>query len=179
MDLFEKTIKKNYIYRGRIISLRCDEAELQNGKTVTREVCEHPGGVAVLPLTDKNEVILVRQFRYPYMEILLEIPAGKLDHKAEIPLECGRRELLEETGMISSELIDLGCIYPSPGFCDEIIYLYLAKDLTVGAANPDEDEFLQIVKMPFPRLRDEIMKGNVRDAKTVAAVFKVSNLLNI
>ena len=98
MELTEKTLNEEYIYQGRIIKVRRDEVELPNGHKSVREVVEHSGGVCVLPLTDKEEVIFVRQFRYPYKEVILEIPAGKRDHGAESPLECGKRELAEETG---------------------------------------------------------------------------------
>jgi len=124
MNLEEKQLKKEYIYNGRIINLRRDEALLPNGNTALREVIEHPGGVCVAALTDENEVLMVRQFRYPYSEVVLEIPAGKRDHIGEEPLECGIRELKEETGAVAEKFIPLGELYPSPGYCGEIICIF-------------------------------------------------------
>ena len=145
MKLEEKTVNKNYIYQGRILNLRRDDAVLPNGKPCVREVVEHAGGVTVAALTDDNELIFVRQFRYPYMKVLLELPAGKLE-KGEDPLESGKRELLEETGCTAEEYISLGEFYPSCGYTDEVIYLYLAKGLKYGEQKLDEGEFLNIEK---------------------------------
>ena len=115
MNLQEKQISAEYMYKGKIISLRRDKALLPNGNTATREVVEHNGGVCVAALTDDDEVLFVRQFRYPYMEIIPEIPAGKRDSAYEDPFECGKRELKEETGATAEKFIPLGKLYPSPG----------------------------------------------------------------
>ena len=141
MKLEETTVEKKYIYKGKIINLRCDDALLPNGKPCIREVVEHPGGVCIAALTDDNELMFVRQFRYPYMEVILELPAGKLE-RGEDPLESGKRELLEEIGCTADEYINLGKFYPTCGYVDEIIYLYLAKGLSFGEQKLDEDEFL-------------------------------------
>ena len=114
MNLEEKTISQSYAYKGRIINLRVDEALLPNGKTAGREVVEHNGGVCIVALTDMNEIFLVKQFRYPYGEVIYEIPAGKRDGDEE-PLTCGIRELKEETGMTAEKFIPVGELYPSPG----------------------------------------------------------------
>lgn len=129
MKLDEKTIEKKYIYKGRIINVRTDTAELPNGKQALREVVEHPGGVTVAALTDNDELMFVRQFRYPYSEVLLELPAGKLEY-GEDPFEAGKRELREETGAVAEHYIDLGKFYPTPGYCGEIIHMYAAKNLS-------------------------------------------------
>ena len=142
MELFEKTLSKDYKYNGKIINMRVDKAELENGKTAIREVVEHSGGVCVAALDEENRLLMVKQFRYPYGEVLLEIPAGKRE-KGEDPLECGKRELEEETGLCAKEYISLGKIYPTPGFCNEVIYLYLATELSFSKAQPDEDEFVE------------------------------------
>ena len=152
---------------------RLDEAELPNGKRTTREVCEHVGGVGILPIDDEGNVILVRQFRYPFAEMMLEIPAGKLDHGPnEDHRDCGERELKEETGCTADELTYLGCIYPSPGFLTEVTHLYAARGLHQGEVQPDEDEFLELVRIPVEELEQMIVNNEVRDAKTVAAMYR-------
>ncbi len=177
MKLTEKTLKENYIYKGKIINLRKDDIELPDGNTAIREFIEHNGGVCVLPLTDNDEIVFVRQFRYPYKEELLEIPAGKRDSKEEIPLECGIRELREETGAVAKEFISLGELYPSPGYVGEIIYMYLAKGLTFGEDDRDDDEFLNVEKIPFEKALEMVMNGELKDAKTQTAILKAAVIL--
>lgn len=176
MNLNEKQIKSEYIYKGKIIKVRVDDALLPNGKTSKREVVEHGGGVTVVPLTENNEVLMVEQFRYPYMEVVLEIPAGKRD-SGEDPLACGKRELKEETGATAESYEVLGELYPSPGYCGEIIYMYLAKGLSYGETDPDEDEFLNIKKIPLEKAVEMVLSGEIKDAKTQAALLK-TYLLN-
>ena len=176
MNLEEKTISQSYVYKGRIINMRVDEALLPNGKTAGREVVEHNGGVCVVALTENNEIYLVKQFRYPYGEVIYEIPAGKRDGNEE-PLACGIRELKEETGMTSEKFIPLGELYPSPGYCGEIIWMYAAVGLTAGECDPDEDEFLQAEKLPLEKVTQMIMSGEIKDAKTQAAVLKLAELV--
>ena len=176
MNLEEKQLKKEYIYKGRIINLRKDEAMLPNGNTALREVIEHPGGVCVAALTDDNEVLFVRQFRYPYSEVVLEIPAGKRDSKTEEPIECGIRELREETGAIAERIIPLGELYPTPGYCGEIIWLYAATGLSFTDCDPDEDEFLTVEKIPLETAVKMILNGEIKDAKTQTAVLKLKLL---
>lgn len=176
MNLFEKTIDGQYEYSGKIVKIRRDRVELPNGRISEREICEHVGGVAILPITDNGDVILVRQFRYAYGEELLEIPAGKMDKGPEGHLECGIRELREETGLKASEMTYLGAMYPSPGFLTEVLHLYCAKGLTQGETEPDEDEFVETVRMPMETLCRMIAENKVRDGKTIAAVCKVKLL---
>ena len=178
MNLDEKKLNSEYVYKGKIINLRRDTALLPNGATALREVIEHPGGVCVAPLTDKGELLFVRQFRYPYNETVLEIPAGKRDHPDENPLECGIRELKEETGATAQKFIPLGELYPSPGYCGEIIWLFAATGLTFGEACHDSDEFLSIEKIPLDKAVDLILSGEIKDAKTQAAVLKLKILLD-
>lgn len=173
MDFTEKTISKDYKFHGKIMTVRVDQALLPNGEPCVREVCEHPGGVGILPLDENRMVTLVRQYRYPYGETILEIPAGKMDHGSEDAEECGRRELAEETGLSAEQMIPLGEIWPSPGFMDERLYLYCAKGLTQGEVHPDEDEFVERVTMPFDELCRLVADGAIKDAKTVAAVGKI------
>lgn len=175
MKLEEKTIKKNYVYMGRIINVRNDDAELPNGKPCLREVVEHPGGVCVAAITENDELLFVRQFRYPYMEIIPELPAGKLE-TGEDPFETGKRELEEETGYVAEEYYDLGKFYPTPGYCGEIIHIYAAKNLTGTNQHLDEDEFLSVEKIPLEKAVEMVMNNEIKDGKTQAAVLKVKLL---
>lgn len=176
MNFKEKQLSAEYIYKGRIIKLRRDTALLPNGKTATREVIEHNGGVCVAALTENDEVLFVSQYRYPYGEEVLEIPAGKRDSKDEDPLECGIRELREETGATAENFIFLGELYPTPGYCGEIIWLYAATGLSYGEQDTDEDEFLSVTKIPLEKAVEKILKGEIKDAKTQAAVLKLKIL---
>lgn len=172
MNLEEKTLSQEYIFKGRIINMRVDEALLPDGSTAGREVVEHPGGVAVAALTDEGEILMVRQFRYPYGEVIPEIPAGKLE-KGEDPFESGKRELREETGATAEKYRGLGKFYPTPGYCGEIIHLYLAEGLTFGEQDLDDDEFLSAERVPFAKAVEMVMSGEIRDGKTQAAVLKM------
>ena len=172
MEFAEKTLRQEYKFRGKIMSARVDDVELPNGNPAYREVCEHVGGVGVLPIDKDGNVILVRQFRYPFREVIYEIPAGKMDHGPEDAADCGLRELKEETGYTAGKLIPLGCMYPSPGFLTEITYLYAALDLTAGESAPDEDEFVERVVLPFTELERMIETDEVRDGKTITAAFR-------
>lgn len=176
MNLEEKQLSAEYMYKGKIINLRRDKALLPNGKEATREVVEHKGGVCVAALTDNDEVLFVKQFRYPYMETVIEIPAGKRDSADEAPLECGKRELREETGAVAESFISLGRLYPSPGYCGEIIWMFAATGLSFGEQQPDEDEFLAVERIPLDIAVDKILSGEITDAKTQAAVLKLKLL---
>lgn len=177
MNLEEKMLEKNYIYNGRIINLRNDLAQLPNGKTAYREVVEHPGGVCVIALTKENEVIFVKQYRYPYGKIILEIPAGKRE-KGEDPLLCGKRELLEETGYSGKSYISLGQMYPTPGYTDEIIHIYAVENAEFSAASPDDDEFVQTVKIPFEQAVQMVLNNEIEDGKTQIAILKLRQIKN-
>ena len=172
MDFTEKTLRKAYKFRGKNMSARVDDSELPNGRPAIREVCEHVGGVGVLPIDENGNVILVRQYRYPYGEVICEIPAGKMDHGPEDAELCGRRELQEETGYTAARMVPLGVIYPSPGFLTEVVYLYAALGLTPGACSPDEDEFVEHISMPFSELERLIETNEIRDGKTIVAAYR-------
>lgn len=176
MHFTEKTVSSKVAYEGRIITVREDTARLDSGKDVYREVVSHPGGVAVIPIEKNSDVVTVRQFRYPFQTETIEVPAGKLEY-GEDPHECAIRELSEETGISAAKIIDLGMIYPSPGFCSEVLYMYLALDLSYGTAHPDEDEFLNVERIPLSTLIDMIMNNELRDAKTVAAILKADKYI--
>ncbi len=172
----EKTVIENKIFSGRVIEVFDDTVELCNGKTAGREYVNHTGGVCVVAVNKDNEVYYVRQFRYPYREEVLEIPAGKLE-KGEDPMSAGIRELSEEAGLKTANLESLGVFYPSPGYTNEKIYMYLATEFSECEQDLDEDEFLTAEKMPLPAFVDLIMSGEIKDGKTIAAVLKAKELL--
>jgi len=175
MKLTETTVQKNYIYRGRIVNFRNDDALLPDGRPCQREVVEHPGGVTVAALTAQDELLFARQYRYCYETELLELPAGKLE-AGENPLEAGKRELREEVGAVAARYDFLGEFYPTPGYCNEIIYLYLARDLTFCAQDLDEDEFIHVEKIPLQTAIEMVMDNRLKDGKTQAVVLKIAQL---
>ncbi|MBS5480869.1 MAG: NUDIX domain-containing protein [Acutalibacteraceae bacterium] len=177
MNLRETPVEQQIQYEGRIIRLRVDKAQLPNGKIATREVVEHNGGVCIAALTEQQELLFVRQFRYPYQEVVLELPAGKID-KGEEPLACGKRELTEETGASAQQYRSLGRLYPSPGYCGEVIHLFLATGLSFGRMNLDEDEFLEVERIPLEKAVQMVLDNEVPDAKTQVAVLKTWALLH-
>ena len=178
MELTERRVSSKTIFEGRIIKVTLDQAELPNGKLAAREVVEHPGGVAVLALEEDNTTYLVKQFRYPIQQLLLELPAGKLDGR-EDHLLAANRELSEETGLEAEEWTYMGSILASPGFCTERLHMYLARKLSHKKQHLDEDEFLNVVPIPFDALVRQVMDGSQDDAKTVAAVLKAKTLLEL
>ncbi|CVK17555.1 NUDIX hydrolase [Sporomusa sphaeroides] len=169
IDLYEKPVSSNRLFEGKIINLRQDEVMLPNGRTVTREVVEHPGAVAVVPITKTGQVVLVRQFRHPVGRIILEVPAGKLDRN-EKPEDCALRELAEETGFVANKLHKLTSMYTTPGFSNEVIHLYLAEDLVESDQRPDEDEFIKTEQYTPEQIRQMIRSGEICDAKSLVAL---------
>lgn len=176
MDMREKLIKSEEIFKGRVITLKKETVLLPNGEEAGREIVLHPGGVAILPLDDNGDVFVVRQYRRPFDDILLEIPAGKLNY-GEDHFECGVRELEEETGLTASKYDYLGEFYVTPGFCREKIHLYLARGLKKGEMHLDEDEFLEVEKIPFENLINMVMTNEIKDAKTAIAILKTKVFL--
>ena len=177
MRFFEKQIETKTVYEGLIVNVRSDIAEIQTGKRVPREVVVHPGGVAIVPVTRDNKILMVRQYRYPMEEELLEIPAGKLS-EGEEPFDCAVRELSEETGCAAGKIVFLGEIYPSPGFCRETLYIYLALDLSQGEMNLDEDELLSVEAIGIDELMDKIMSNELPDAKSIIGIMKAKEYLS-
>lgn len=175
MHLSEETLNSQIIYEGRIFTVTKDTALLENGSQAVREVVHHSGGVCVIPITDSGEILMVKQFRYPFAEITLEIPAGKLE-KNESHYECGKRELLEETGNICSRYEYLGEIYPTPAYLTEKIHMYIAEGLTFSKQNLDDDEFLDVVSVPMEKAVDMVMSGEIKDAKTQIGILKAYRL---
>lgn len=175
MNLEEKTLDNSCVYDGKILKLILKDVLLPNGKTAKREVVAHSGGVGVIALTEDDEILLVKQFRSPYEKIVTEIPAGKKE-QGEDPLECGKRELLEETGFCAEKFIPLGEVLPSPGYCGEIIYLFLALGLKSQQQSLDEDEFLTFEKIPLNKALSMVMSGEISDSKTQVAILKTALL---
>ena len=165
------------IYDGKVLHVFKDTVTLPNGAEGVREYVRHIGAAAVLPITEAGEVLLVKQFRYPFDDVLLEIPAGKRDSFTENPLDTAMRELKEETGATCHNLIPLGEYYSSPAILDEVIWMYLAKDLVMSEQDLDEDEFVEIVRMPFVDLLRMVERNEIRDGKTQAAVLKAARIL--
>lgn len=176
--LEEKTLTTKLIYDGRVIKYYLDTVELPNGNTAEREYVKHRGGVCVAALDEENNLFFVRQFRYPYKEITLELPAGKLE-KGSTPLENGKRELLEETGCEGYSFISLGQLYPSTGYTDEIIHLYACRVKSVCEQQPDFDEFLNVERIHIDKAVEMILNNQLPDAKTQVAVLKLSELLRL
>lgn len=176
MEHFEKTLNSTEVFNGKILHITLDEVELEDGAKSAREVVKHPGGVAVAALDGENNLLFVRQFRYPYREVVLELPAGKLE-KGFSPLENAKRELLEETGAQGYSYISLGKLYPSPGYTDEIIHLYACKIRQMGESRPDEGEFLNVEKIPLEKAAEMVLNNQIPDSKTQVAVLKTAILL--
>lgn len=174
--LVEKTLEEHLIFDGRVITVWHNKALLPNGETAMREIVAHPGGVCIAALTEERELLFVRQFRSPYGEIVTELPAGKLE-KGEDPLKAGIRELSEETGASAQKVVSLGKLYPTPGYCGEIIHMYLATGLSFGDQHTDDDEFLDVLRIPLDRAVEMVMADELRDSKTQTAVLKVARLV--
>ena len=170
MELTERFLSRKDIFHGHIVNLRVDTVALPNGETSTREVVDHPGGVAILALDQDNNVLAVTQYRYAFQKAMLEIPAGKLEY-GEDPYQAGLRELKEETGAVPGRYERLGRILPSPGCYGEVLHLYLAQELRMEDQHLDQDEFLNVERVPFEEMVRRCMEGEIQDAKTVAAVL--------
>ena len=165
----ERKLSSEMKFDGKLIKVTYDIAEV-NGKEAWREVVHHPGASAVVAIDENNRIIMEKQFRYALNDYLLEIPAGKLD-AGEDPLVCAKRELEEETGIIASEWISLGTIATSPGFCNEVIHLYVAKGLSKGEIHWDEDEYVEVERYTFDELLQRISEEKIKDSKTLSALL--------
>jgi len=176
MDLSEKTISSEQIFSGVLLHVYRDQVELADGGTSVREIVHHPGGAAVVALDGEGNVYMERQFRYPYHKVVTEIPAGKLE-PGEDPFNAIQRELKEELGATAGRWDALGYVMPSVGYTDEMLYLFLARELSFGATHMDEDEFLEPFKLPFAEALAQAAEGRINDGKTVAALFRADQLL--
>ena len=177
MNLTETKLSGKEIFHGRILHVVHDTVRLADGSTSLREVVRHPGGVCVAALDGEDNLLFVRQFRYPYGETVLELPAGKLE-PGSTPLENGKRELLEETGAVGYSYLSLGQVYPSPGYTDEIIHLYACRIREQGESRPDEGEFLRVERIPLIKAAEMVLNNQLFDAKTQIAVLKTAALLH-
>lgn len=176
MELKETTLSSELAFDGVLLKLYRDQVKLADGGTSVREVVHHPGGAAVVALDGDGCVYLERQFRYPYHKVVVEIPAGKLE-PGEDPAHAIRRELKEEIGAEAGRWDALGCVMPSVGYTDEILYLFLARELTFGDRHLDQDEFLEPFKLPMADALEMAADGRLNDAKTLAALFRADRLM--
>ena len=176
MDYEEKTKSVKNIFDGNIIKLRVETVELPDGKTATRELISHGGGVGIIAVDENGEVFMVSQYRIAAREMMMEIPAGKIDNGEE-PLECGKRELIEETGYAAEEFTYLGTYYATPGYCEEKLHLYLARKLKFVGQHLDEGEFLNVKEYKLDDLCNMVMENKINDAKTAIAILKAKMIL--
>lgn len=167
----ERILHEERVYEGKLVKVNRLDVILPDGKEAMREAVRHPGAAAIVPVDENGDVTLVRQYRAPIAQVLLEIPAGKLDDKSEDRLEAAKRELREETGLTAENWVHLTDIVTAPGFCDELISIYLATGLSAGEDEPDEDEFLHVVKMPLARLIEMAKRGELTDSKTLIGLL--------
>lgn len=175
MKLEEKTLARNDIYNGKVIKVHVDDVELENGAPAIREVVEHPGGVCAAALTERNEVLFVKQYRYPFHEVCLELPAGKLE-PGEDPFEAVQRELREETGCTGTDWAYSGSIYPTSGYSNETIRLWTCRvaDET-GSLDLDDDEFIEVERIPLDKAAEMVLNNEIPDAKTQILILKMYN----
>lgn len=176
-DLMETKIASEDVFDGVLLHVRKDTVKLPNGRTATREWIRHPGASSVIPVLPDGSIILVRQYRYPIDQVTLEVPAGKLDSPEEDPLVCAERELSEETGYTADKIEKLTTIATTVGFSNERIHLYVARGLTPGKQHTDEDEFINVVKVPLAEALAMIQDGRIIDAKSVVSILMVSQQL--
>lgn len=166
-----KLLESNIIYKGRVFDIKVDKIEYESGNESLREIALHNGGAVILAVSKDNKILLVEQFRYPFEKRLLELPAGKLEIN-EDPLVCAKRELTEETGYSSSKYTKLGAICTTPGFCSEILHIFLAEDLTPGNHNREEGEQgMEVLELPLVQIENMISSGQIVDAKTICAIL--------
>lgn len=177
LELGEKMVSSKEVYDGKLLHVYKDMVVLPNGRETARELIRHNGACAVVPLLENGNVIAERQYRYPFGEVVTEIPAGKLDSPDEDHLEAAKRELREETGYEATEWIEIGSLRPSVAYTTEVIWLYLARGLKRGERELDEDEFLNVFEIPLEEFVEKIMNGEITDSKTQIAVLKTARLL--
>lgn len=176
MNYEEQTLSTENIFDGKIIKVRREKVRLNDGSITSRELIAHPGGVGVIAVDENNEVFMVSQYRIAAKSMMLEIPAGKLEY-GENPLECGKRELIEETGYSAEEFTHLGAYYATPGYCEEVLNIYLAKNLKFVGQHLDAGEFLNVKKYSLDKLYEMVMNNEIYDAKTAIAILKAKAVL--
>ena len=162
------------IFHGKVFDVKVDEIEYNGtGNKASRQVAVHPGGSVVVPVSSNGKIILISQYRYPHDKVILELPAGKLE-KGEDPQLCATRELTEETGYSSNKITKLGKIFTTPGFCDEVLHIYLAENLVEGNhAREEGEEGIEMFEMTLDEIDEKIRIGEIVDAKTICGIKKV------
>lgn len=166
-----KVLKSETLFRGKVFDLQVDQIEYNSGNPGVREIAIHPGGAVVVPVKDDGKIIFVKQFRYPLQKVLLELPAGKLD-TGEDPMHCAVRELEEETGFKADKITKLGAIYTTPGFCTEVLHIFLAKGLTPGSHNREEGEHgMEVLELSLEEIEEKIKNGDLVDAKSLSGIL--------
>lgn len=166
-----KVIKSETLFRGKVFDLQVDQIEYNSGNPGVREIAIHPGGAVVVPIKNDGKIVFVKQFRYPLQKVLLELPAGKLE-VGEDPMKCAVRELEEETGYKAEEITKLGAIYTTPGFCTEVLHIYLAKGLTPGNHNREEGEHgMEVLELTREEIEEKIKNGDLVDAKSLSGIL--------
>ena len=173
-----KITNSNIVFRGRVFDVKVDNIEYDSGNKGVREVALHNGGSVVVPVKDDGTIVMITQYRYPFDKYFLELPAGKLE-KDEDPLVCASRELAEETGYTSKNIIKLGSIATTPGFCTEVLHIYLAKNLSPGAVNREEGEYgMEVFELSLEEIEEKISNGEIIDSKTICGIHYFGKLLN-
>jgi ADP-ribose pyrophosphatase len=176
MKFEEKTVSRKHIYQGNIINIESLTVTLPDGKEATRDMVSHPGASVIIPLNENGELYMVRQYRKPIEKVSLEIPAGKLD-KGEDPAVCAERELKEETGLSADRIEHLMSVHSTPGFCNEVLHIYLATGLKEGEQCSDEDEFITCEKIPVNELVNMVKSGEITDAKTIIGILMADRII--
>jgi ADP-ribose pyrophosphatase len=173
----EKLISSQSIYQGKIINIRSDTVLLPSGRQSVREVVEHSAAVVIIPIDEDDNVLLVRQYRYPTEQFILEAPAGGVE-EGESPDDSAQRELQEEVGYASKNMRAMGGFWSAPGFSTEFLYAYLAKDLVASKLSADDDESIEIIRTPLANIDRLIRLGEIQDAKTIAALLMATYLFD-
>lgn len=175
MDLYEKTLSEESVFKCSFMELVKQQVKLPDGNEVERDIVKHSHGVCVIAFNENGNILMVEQFRKPFDRVFLELPAGKVDQGENLE-EAALRELKEETGYSTNKVTYLGKIAPSPGFCDEVVHLYKAHELKKGETNFDDDEFLNLKEYPLEEVKKMIIEGRIIDAKTIACLFFNENI---
>ncbi len=173
----EEILHSEYLYRGKLLNLRVNEVRLSNKNIAIREIVEHRGAAVIVALDERQRVLMVRQYRSAAGRVLLEVPAGTLD-SGEDPARCATRELKEETGYQAAQWEPLGYFYASPGFSTEKMYLFLARQLTLQEAAPEEDEEIAVELVPLSQALERVASGEIVDAKTIVGLFRAFGRLS-
>ncbi len=176
--LFEKTISSKTVFEGRVFDVDIKDILTPEGRKSTREIVKHPGGACILPIDEEGNCYLVKQFRSPFEKVMLEAPAGKIE-KGEEPFDCVSREITEETGFVARNIECVGSVAATPGYCSEVITLYIGTELETGDANPDQNEYIATVKMPLKKALEMADNGEIKDAKTMVLLYKAARRLGI